>query len=55
MKVEQGERVIGLFFMISPPTTISIKRSGRYFSIDMDIFKNNQIKLFPCFTVIPRG
>jgi len=57
MKVKQGESVSWLFFTINLSTSMSIKRSRRELSIDMiiqrGIFKNNQIKLFPCFTFIP--
>jgi len=39
-------------------TTMSMKNSRRELSIDMvvlkDIFNNNQITLFPCFTFIPK-
>jgi len=35
-----------------------MKRSRREFSVDMavhrDIFKNNQITLFPCFASVPK-
>jgi len=58
MKVKQGERVISLFLKINLSTSISMKRSRRELSIDMvihrNIFKNNQVKLSPCFTFIPK-
>jgi len=58
MKKKLGESVILLFLKINLSTTISMKRSRPKLFIDMnihgDIFKNNQIALFPYFTLIPK-
>ena len=55
IKVRQGLSVILLFLKINLSTTISMERSRRELSIDMvihrGIFKNNQITLFPSFTL----
>jgi len=57
MEVKQGESVIWLFLKINLSTSISTKRSRRELSIDIVVhrgaFKNNQITLFSCFTLIP--
>jgi len=58
MKKKQGKSVIGLFLKINPTSAILMKRSRREPSIDMvilvrGVFKNNQITLFPCFSIIP--
>jgi len=59
MKVKQGKSVIRLFSKFNISTTISMKRSRPELFIDIavhrDIFWNNQIVLYPCFTFIPKA
>jgi len=56
MQVKYERNVIGLFLKINLSSGISMKRSRRELSIDMvicrGVYENNQITLFPCFTLI---
>jgi len=54
-----GESVIWLFLKIDLSTTLSMKWSLQELSIDVIVIhrgnlKNNQMKLLPCFTLIPK-
>jgi len=58
IQVKQGRNVFRLFLKIPICITISMDCSSRDFCIDMIvdmlIFKNNQITISLCFTLIPK-